>query len=98
MYLFKQIIILCVYTCSLRVMRRVGTLCLIYIASLLILVIYVLIQCQFFSSFNLQKYLAQKYRLSFTSLPERLLLRSTLAAAETHQFAVELLPFERRQP
>ena len=34
----------------------------------------------------------------FSLLPVRLLLHSTLAAAETLPFAGELLPFERRQP
>ena len=34
----------------------------------------------------------------FSHLPVRLLLHSTLAAAETLPFAGELLPFERRQP
>ena len=39
-----------------------------------------------------------KTRLSFSHLPVRLLLHSTLAAAETLLFAGELLPFGRRQP
>ena len=39
-----------------------------------------------------------KSRLSFSHLPVRLLLHSTLAVAETLLFAGELLPSGRRQP